>query len=150
VLVPLPEGAHNIAWVFEKDSSDGPNTGADTGWVDGVTLHRASTNTPVAVPYEWLDPYYPDVAPDVSARWTGANNLAVWESYVAGLVPTNPASVFHAGIRFTNGVPFVSWTPDLGTKRAYALEGKTNLLDAAWVAPTNSATRFYRVKVRMP
>jgi hypothetical protein len=52
-----------------------------------------------------------------------------------------------------NGVPVIGWNPDLnegGTKheRVYAVEGKANLTDT-WT-PTNSASRFFRVKVSMP
>ncbi len=52
-----------------------------------------------------------------------------------------------------NGVPVIGWNPDLnegGTKheRVYAVEGKANLTDT-WTA-TNSASRFFRVKVSMP
>ena len=38
-----------------------------------------------------------------------------------------------------------------GTKheRVYTVEGKENLTDKSWV-PTNSASRFFRVKVTMP
>ncbi len=53
-----------------------------------------------------------------------------------------------------NGVPVIGWNPDLnedGTKheRVYTVEGKGNLTDKSW-APTNSASRFFRVKVSMP
>ena len=35
------------------------------------------------------------------------------------------------------------------TKRTYTVEGKEKLTDGEW-APTNSASRFFRVKVTMP
>ena len=52
-----------------------------------------------------------------------------------------------------DGVPVIGWEPDLnegGTKheRVYTVEGKANLRDS-W-APTNSASRFFRVKVGKP
>ena len=52
-----------------------------------------------------------------------------------------------------DGVPVIGWEPDLnegGTKheRVYTVEGKENLTDS-WT-PTNSASRFFRVKVSMP
>ncbi len=78
----------------------------------------------------------------------------VWECYVAGLVPTNATDLFRAVISMENGAPVVGWEPDLnegGTKhkRVYTVEGKENLTDKSW-APTNSASRFFRVKVSMP
>ena len=77
----------------------------------------------------------------------------VWERYVAGLVPTNATALFRAVISMENGAPVVGWEPDLnegGTKheRVYTVEGKENLADS-W-APTNSASRFFRVKVSVP
>ena len=77
----------------------------------------------------------------------------VWECYVAGLVPTNATDVFRAVILMENGAPVVGREPDLnegGTKheRVYTVEGKENLADS-W-APTNSASRFFHVKVEMP
>ena len=52
-----------------------------------------------------------------------------------------------------NGAPVIGWNPDLnegGTMHlcVYTVEGKENLTDS-W-APTNSASRFFRVKVEMP
>ena len=77
----------------------------------------------------------------------------VWECYVAGIVPTNAAARFEARIEIENGVPVVTWSPDLnegGTKneRVYTVEGKERLGDG-W-GPTNAASRFFRVKVALP
>jgi hypothetical protein len=53
-----------------------------------------------------------------------------------------------------DGAPVVGCEPDLnedGTKheRVFTVEGKANLTDKSW-APTNSASRFFRVKVSIP
>ena len=62
--------------------------------------------------------------------------------------------VFRALISIgAEGEPVIGWMPDLnegGTKheRVYTIEGKENLTDS-WT-PTNSASRFFRVKVSMP
>ncbi|MBQ4199175.1 MAG: hypothetical protein II649_04765 [Kiritimatiellae bacterium] len=48
---------------------------------------------------------------------------------------------------------FSHCTPNLninGEVRVYTIMGKTNLTDAAWLAPMNSAHRFFKVKVEMP
>ena len=61
--------------------------------------------------------------------------LQVWQDYVAGTDPTNAAAVFSAGIEFVDGVPQVTWSPNLNTNgevRTYTIWGKTNLMDAAW------------------
>ena len=50
-------------------------------------------------------------------------------------------------------VPIVTWSPNLNTngeERVYTVWGKTNLTDAAWMSPTNSAHRFFKAKVALP
>ncbi len=50
-------------------------------------------------------------------------------------------------------MPIVTWTPNLNTNgevRVYTVMGTTNLTDAAWVCPTNSGHRFFKVKVELP
>ena len=79
----------------------------------------------------------------------------VRECYVAGLNPTNETDVFRAIISIgADGEPVVGWQPDLnegGTKneRVYTVEGRESLTGGNW-GPTNSASRFFRVKVSMP
>lgn len=107
--------------------------------------------------HEWLDRHALALDGDYesAAVRKAGNGQSVWECYVAGLDPTSATNRFLAEIVFDgNDLPAVSWTPDLnedGTKheRDYVVEGKTNLVDAAWI-PTNAATRFFRVRVRMP
>ena len=82
----------------------------------------------------------------------GVNKVAYWESYVAGLCPTDGDSRFVVTNLTVNaaGAPVaLQWTPDLRPDRVYEVVGKTNLTDAAW-CPTNSATRFFKVEVRLP
>ncbi len=79
----------------------------------------------------------------------GTNGVPVYQSYVAGLNPVDPSSRFTASIAVTNGAPVVTWTPDLGTDRAYTVEGKIALTNATWGA-MNGTSRFFRVKVEMP
>ncbi len=124
-----------------------------------ASAHLETQTTPASVPYVWLRTYYP-ATPDeydfyeAAAKETAANGVnKVWECFVAGLVPTNATDVFRAVISMENGVPVVGWEPDLnegGTKheRVYMVEGKETITDS-W-APTNSASRFFRVKVSMP
>ena len=56
-------------------------------------------------------------------------------------------------MKVSNGVPCVSWSPNLNTNgevRMYTVMGKTNLTDAAWQSPTNSAHRLFKVIVALP
>jgi hypothetical protein len=110
----------------------------------------ATTTTDVPVPYTWLDQFGLAPGGDYEAAAKAdadGDGFTSWQEYVAGTVPTNANSVFVASIVLSNGVPFVTWTPDLGTERVYTVEGKSSLTNATWVSPTNAATRFFRVKV---
>ena len=59
-----------------------------------------------------------------------------------------------AAIEMVGDVPQVTWSPNLNTngiERIYTIWGKTNLTDdVGWTRPTNSAHRFFKVKVDMP
>lgn len=62
-------------------------------------------------------------------------------------------SVSMVGIEFVDGVPQVTWSPNLNTNgvvRSYTILGKENLTDATWHSPTNAADRFFKVLVEMP
>ena len=66
------------------------------------------------------------------------------------MVETNTANFIRTVISFTKGVPFVSRSPNLNTNgevRVYTVMGKEKLMDAAWQSPTNSARRFFKLKV---
>ena len=132
----------------------------DMGCYESQTVQTETTTTPVPVPFAWLDKYPEALVTNGGDYETFGNATAangadkVWQCYVSGVNPTNATERFLAQIAVTNGTSVVSWTPDLnegGTKseRVYTVEGKTNLVDAAW-GPTNEATRFFRVKVGMP
>ena len=121
-----------------------------TLWIATVT-----TTTLIPVPYTWLDQYplllslaSGDYEAMALADADGDGQMA-WQEYVAGTVPTNRESFFMSLISFSNGVPWVTWTPDLGTARVYHVEGRTNLTEGAW-GPTNASSRFFRVNVWMP
>ena len=122
---------------------------------DGGT---ATATTPVPVPYDWLAPYLAAFGGDyeAAAHATGANGVALWESYVAGLDPADAASRFTAKIALgADGRPVVTWSPDLRTAdppRAYTVYGKPTLGAAAWMPVTDAnraAMRFFRVEVEI-
>ncbi len=122
-------------------------------------VFSSTQTTEVSVPYAWLRQYAPNVANNYEAYESAAKATAangrnkVWECYVAGISPTNVASVFTAGIEIVGGVPQVTWSPNLNTNgvvRSYTIWGKESLTDAAWHSPTNAADRFFKVSVEMP
>jgi uncharacterized repeat protein (TIGR02543 family) len=153
VSVTLDAGEHALSWAFTKDGYD-ETVYEDCAWVDQVVWTPAgggsTATTPVSVPHAWLDAFglaatvdYETAALDDS-DWDGLLN---WQEYVAGTDPNDPESVFRARIEIADGVPVVLWEPDLRPDRVYTVEGKTNLTDGAWHTPTNTASRFFRVKV---
>ncbi|MBP5787870.1 MAG: hypothetical protein J6Y19_08665, partial [Kiritimatiellae bacterium] len=126
-------------------------------WAENPKTETAST--PVAVPYAWLDEKAASFVAanggdyEAAAKAKAANGREMWECYVAGLSTTNAAEEFTTEITFSNGVPKVSWEPDLNeggkkNEREYVVEGKPGMLEE-WGA-TNSESRFFRVKVGMP
>ena len=114
---------------------------------------ETSTTADVPVPYAWLDRYYPGQGASSNAYETlgnavAANGLSVWQCYLAGLDPTNAASCLRVSIRMENGAPVVTWSPvspvSEGLGYIYRVRGRADLGEALW-APTNAATRFFKV-----
>ena len=119
----------------------------------------ATTTTPVPVPHAWLDAYVGRFGGgdyEAAAHAPGANGVALWESYVAGLDPADAASRFTASIALgADGTPVVTWSPDLRAAeppRAYTVYGKPTLGAAAWTPVTDAnraAMRFFKVTVEV-
>ena len=154
-------GEHTVAWTYKKDNveSDGDDAAYVAGY-DWTSDFTETQTTVVPVPYVWLTAHDPGVADEYeayenSAKATAANGFnKVWECYVAGISPTNETAKFTAAIEMVDGVPQITWSPDLntnGVERTYTIWGKTNLTDEVeWECPTNSAHRFFKVTVDMP
>lgn len=141
------EGRHTVRFDFWNAGDDHAR-----GYLDAIAWTGAScstTNTPVPVPFDWIDER--GLAPrgdyERAAEERSACGRPVWQCYVAGLDPEDPDADFCAGIVVSNGVPVVTFDPDLGTERIYVVEGKENLSDP-W-GSTNASTRFFRVKVEL-
>ncbi len=115
----------------------------------------AEETTTTGVPHSWLDENAADILAanggdhEAAAKAPAANGRPVWECYVAGLSPTDPAAAFKIkSITVTNGEVAVEWEPDLGGNRAYAVEGKDSMADG-WDEP-DASSRFFRVRVGLP
>ena len=157
-------GKHVLSWEYRKDGVT--SYAPDCIWVDQVQWIPAdgsgyTLTTPEPVPYAWLDQYNLGIGTDYETAGNAASGKmnwgkpsAVWEEYVAGLDPTDANSRLVANIEMRDGVPFVSWTPDLNTNgiiRTYKVYGSETLEKGGnWQYPTNSLHRFFRVKVEMP
>lgn len=146
--------------VMSGDSQLGETLSA-TFIVTGIPKTETET-TPVPVPYTWLEPYiaefgagdYEAAANALSGKTQGGKVTKLWEEFVAGTNPTNETSVFTAKIDMQDGVPVVTWEPNLNTnsiERLYKIYGKETLLSTEeWAYPTNSLHRFFKVTVEMP
>ena len=116
----------------------------------------ATLTTPCLVPFSWLDQWGGNSGNyETLAKSTGVNGYFYWESFVAGLTPTDANSKFlitNFVVKCDNGkdaVATLDWTPHR-TDRKYTVLGKTNLTDGAWHSPTNDGTRFFKVEVKLP
>ncbi len=150
------DAVHLLRWEYVKDASDA--AGEDCAWVDQVVWQpetSETTTTEVPVPYTWLDRYGLVTGGDYEGAGNalGLNGYRNWESFVAGLNPTNTDSKFVARIEMVDGVPVISWTPDLGADRRYITEGMTEL-GGKWTEIKSDADKagkhFFRVRVALP
>jgi hypothetical protein len=125
------------------------------------------------IPDSWYAQYFgpapnSSAAPTADFDGTGQNNLF---KYVAGLDPTNPASVFVlkiAGVTGQPGQKALTWTP-LATGRTYSPEYRTNLTFGSYAAlagytgPTTNSpqvsvtdvnatekNKFYHIRISYP
>ena len=97
----------------------------------------------------------------------GANGFQLWQSYIAGLDPTNPASqLLLSGTPANSGADFIlNWNTVTG--RVYSISSSSNLLDVfaplpgatslPWTVQSftntpspDSAQQFYRLEVQKP
>lgn len=112
---------------------------------------RWTTNTPVRVPFEWLERFGEALAAhggdhEAFAADTAANGRPVWACYVADLDPTDAGAQLK--MRWEDGEPVYG---PKSAGRVYVLEGSEDLTNpAGWCNPTNSRQRFFRVRVQVP
>ena len=149
----LTNGTHAVRWTYYQNA--GIPGVARLDQIVWTQRELASTNTPAPVPFSWFEEAglvaagsAPEDYENAAAADADGDGLTAWQEFVAGTNPTNPASQFTAYLTNINGTVEVRWTPDLGTKRRYSIQGKPTLFDP-WGA-TNSASRFFRVNVQMP
>lgn len=166
VSVAIPSGRHTVRLAYTHPGQ-GFTSGGNGAWVDQLAFvggkpvdgEKKTTTTEVPVPFDWLAAYYPSVSTseyETLAGQKGANGYRVWESYVAGLDPTDVKSVFKAVLVFENGVPIVKYEPVLSTEqtaaRRYTIYGKKSLATGDWVIVPAGKERdynFFKVRVQM-
>jgi hypothetical protein len=133
--------------------------------VTALFAERFTTNHPT--PYWWLAQYGYTSNQETVVTNTGANGYPLWQSYIAGLVPTNPASQ----LRFTSlawpGQTNVLMTWETVTGRVYTVRNSTNAAGnysalpgaidlpasiQSFTHPVNPAAtaEFFRLEVKKP
>jgi len=140
------------------------STGSLLAFVPNIGFRLAppcTVTTPVEVPHDWLDQWEDNIADYEALAWSeGDNGVTFWESYVAGLIPTNANSRLRI-TRFArdDDPAALCWDPHRHD-RTYTIHGKTNLTDVTpwmpyfgdntWGGLTNSGLHFFRIRVEMP
>ena len=149
-----------------RDTDDGPIY-APTGnfvlsWDGDLTVvQHETTTTPVPVPYDWLEAYYPNEPATDTARELLANDdtdgdgFTAWEEYVANTNPTNESSRLTCSIAVgAGGVPVVTVDPPVAREGfPRILQGKVDLADENenWVdlSAPSEPYRFFRVRINV-
>lgn len=137
---PCIDAGTNVLTLGATDLAGAPrmnNAVVDMGAYE-FNLNQSTETTPVRVPFTWLR-QYPSVFKTWGTDYEGAcladndgDNMATWQEYVAGTVPTNALSFFKVVIPKINGRIYVHWQPDLTNaipSRRYSILGAAALAD---------------------
>ena len=128
---------------------------------DLTVVQHETTTTPVPVPYDWLEAYYPNEPATDTARELLANDdtdgdgFTAWEEYVANTNPTNESSRLTCSIAVgAGGVPVVTVDPPVAREGfPRILQGKVDLADEDenWVdlSAPSEPYRFFRVRINV-
>ena len=134
------------------------------GWLDEIAIAHDKPAGAESYQAAFIEKYGSDLAAALK-KPTGkfdlkGNPLYVWQDYVAGTDPLDEEDVFTATISMENGVPVITWTPELPPEKAamrkYTTYGAT-ALGGDWVDVSNMSDaerhaagyQFFRVTVEM-
>jgi len=159
--IKLGEGKHTIEWLYHKDDMDDEgHTGQDCGWVDSITWTPSVASSVNGMSESWLQSVGAasgagdKTSAEIAASDPDGDGLTVEQEYVAGTDPTDPESKFTAKIEMVDGVPQITWEPDLRDDeqpRAYKTWGSKDLKTWKEVpAGKNGDYNFFKVSVEMP
>ena len=132
------------------------------GGADALTYFDATLDRLVTVPQTWLNSYgLLSVDAAGAASMSSISPIAsrsLYDSYVAGLDPTDEKSQFKVKIEIVNNEPVITWEPELTPEEAalrkYTTYGCTEL-GGKWYnadeapAELKSQLRFFKVGVEM-
>ena len=169
VTCELAAGTHTLVWQYTKDESI--SGGSDCADLRDVNFRTGTTESPVEVPFSWLD-QQPELMKRAKGSYEAAAMLTVpkcaaggrttespaWQEYVQGTDPNDETDVFIVKIEIVNNEPVITWEPELtpeeAAKRKYTVYGCTEL-GGEWCnvdeAPdeVKSQLRFFKVGVEM-
>ena len=154
----IEDGEHCVEWKYIKDDEE--HEGEDCMWVSEYSWESdyvQTQTTDAPVPYSWLTEKCSDAVDEyecyerVAKQLSLNERLTVEQCYVAGVDPESPTNDFTVSINMIDGIPEITWSPDLKESRKYMIWGKATLDDSSsWQHPTNSLHRFFKVTVEMP
>ena len=157
-------GTHTIRWTFVKDDYN-EEVFSDHAWVSGVTWTPTGTGpvgdvivdvgggNSVTVPRVWLVEKTRRTATDIAA-----NGRMVWECYVLGIDPEDPADDFKiTSFEMRNGEPVFTFSHEMdGSGNSFVSRirtlGTTDLSSEWQEVPKggNPAIRFFKAIVELP
>ncbi|MCL1921347.1 MAG: hypothetical protein FWG50_09775 [Kiritimatiellaeota bacterium] len=138
----------------------------DMGCYESFGSPNETSTTPVPVPHDWLDEYFEGLETpqdyEDAANAPGENGIDVWESYYAGLDPTDPDSKLRITLIEAEGgvATRLEWFPDLRPDRQYEIGMKEDLTAPTpawlWMPPelvpmlAPKPARFFKVRIVLP
>ena len=154
-----------VGWTNGASGTNNPLTILLTTNVSIRAMFAEILTTNYPTPYWWLASYGYTSNFENAATAIGANGMPLWQSYIAGLVPTNPNSQVRLSANRSADARAMIFNWNTTTGRVYTLSAKTNMLAAFTVVPgasnlpssshtfTNAvnpaaARNFYRLEVR--
>ena len=127
-------------------------------WSGDLTVAQTATSTtPVAVPYAWLDDIYPGQGGSAAAYEnlalsdTDGDGFLAWQEYLLDTDPKNADSRLFATVRMVDGLPVFGWSHTNANINAqgyrYAPKGRMSLDDSSGWQPYTTGHRFFKVVV---
>lgn len=146
-LVWTPDTTGGV--VIPSTISGGKDFAIDTGWKDEELDAKFGSGT-----REKFEKRYGEDVTAAFLKQSGKHDASgvgryVWQDYVMGTDPTDKSSEFESSVEIVDGVPVITWEPDLGVNRIYKIWGRESLGVGDWQCPTNALHRFFKVSVEM-
>lgn len=125
--------------------------------VNIVTL-KSDASMEYFIPYSWRygGTYffeYTDIMNFKSGKKAAdGKDITWWDEYVVGTDPLVADDCFRLDIQVSEGLPQLTWSPDLGEERIYLVFGKKELTDEWIYIQDGNLTpyRFFKIEIDLP